>query len=187
MSAPDAPGRFSTLSLERVAGSILLAGFALLIWVVALFAIQDPAQPAVQTVALSVTLLGLVVFAVALNRRRESPIAWLGVVAFALGSASGIAGGWIGASTGEYSLGMEVVYTVLACLAMAAFGWSILETKALPSAIGWFAIGYAVIDGFLYLARILIPPLAPNLIQLIFGLALVWPWRHGAAADPPVG
>ena len=79
----------------------------------------------------------------------------------------------IGEGTGQYVFELERAYTVLACVTIALYGWSILRSKTLSSAIGWFAIAWAVLDGILYLARIFPAPLGPNLATVIFGAALV--------------
>jgi len=77
---------------------------------------------------------------------------------------------------------------VLGCVTIALYGWSILTSKALSSAIGWFAIVWAILDGTLYVGRIFQPPLGPNLATLVFGAALVVTARSsgtGAGAAPP--
>ena len=78
----------------------------------------------------------------------------------------------------------------LACVSIALYGWSILRTKALSYAIGWFAIGWALLDGFLYTSRVVTPPLAPNLATLAIGAALLWKARGfatGTGSAPAQG
>jgi hypothetical protein len=39
---------------------------------------------------------------------------------------------------------------------------TIIRSKALSSAVGWFAIAWAILDGILYVARILLDPRDDN-------------------------
>jgi uncharacterized membrane protein HdeD (DUF308 family) len=170
--------------LDRAAGWILLGASAFLIWGVLLYgAGEEDAKIVVIAVGLAVTLLGLVVFEEALRQRGEWLLSLIGCFAFAIGSTFWITRDIVGQSTGLYVFGFERNYTLLACLTIALFGWSILRTRAVPIAVGWLAIAWGIVDGFLYVARIFNPPLGPNLAILIFGLALVWSGRDRA----PVG
>lgn len=87
----------------------------------------------------------------------------------------------IGEGTGQYVFELERAYTVLACVTIALYGWSILRSKTLSSAIGWFAIAWAILDGILYLARIFPAPLGPNLATVIFGPPS---WRQRGDRSP---
>ena len=76
---------------------------------------------------------------------------------------------------------LERNYVVLACFALAAYGWAILRTEVLPRWLGWAAIGWNVVWALLYLSRIVEAPLGPNLITLLFGLLLL---RRPAIQSP---
>ena len=168
--APIAP---APIPMERVAGWILLGGFAALIPAVLLFLAGSPWKPAVLAFGLVVSLFGLIAFEEALRDRGERLLPRFGTAAFAIGTISFIAHDALGQGTGHYTFELERVYTVLACVAIALFGWSSLRSKALSSAIGWVAIAWAFLDGYLYVSRTFIPPLGPNLALLMFGAALV--------------
>ena len=159
-----------------MAGWLPLAGFALLVWSAYLFSTGGDNSAAL-ALGLLVTLAGLIAFAAALGSRGETDYPRAGVVLFAIASLSFIVGGQIGRSTGQFPFMMEWVYTVLACVTMVLFGWSIVRSRAVPSAVGWFAIVLGVLFGVLFVTRIVIPPLGPNLVNLVFGLALVLPRR----------
>src|SRR4029453_418306 len=103
---------------------------------------------------LLVTLFGLIAFEEALRERGERLLPRFGSVAFAIGSTCFIAADALNEGTGQFVYELERVYTVLACVTVALYGSSILRSKALSSAIGWFAIAWAIFDGVLYLGRI---------------------------------
>jgi hypothetical protein len=160
--------------LDRAAGWILLGASALLVWGVLLYGAGEETQKiAVIAVGLAVTLFRLVAFEEALRQRGEWLLPLIGCFTFAVGSTCWITRDLIGRSTGLYIFGLERAYVLLTCLTIALFGWSILRTRSLPIAIGWFAIAWAILDAYLYVPP-RFPPLAPNLAILIFGLVLAW-------------
>jgi hypothetical protein len=176
--------------LERASGWTLLGASALLIYGLVLYVSgQETQKVPVIAAALTVTLFGLVAFEEALRQRGEWLLPLIGCFAFAVGSTCWIARDLIGQDTGLYIGGLERAYVLLVCLAIALFGWSILRTTALPIAIGWLAIAWAILDAYLY-APWRFPPLAPNLAILILGLVLVWPRGRAGGngrARPPGG
>jgi len=107
-----------------VAGSILLGGFALLIYAVMLYGAGDEEMKApVLGAGLLVTLFGLTAFEEVLRERGERLLPRFGSVSFAIAAAFFVA--------------------------IALYGWSILRSKALSTAIGWFAMAWAVFDGYM--------------------------------------
>jgi hypothetical protein len=173
MAAPIEPSSPSTAELERIAGVTLLAAMAVLAFAVLLYLSDSPWKPAVLGVGLLVTLFGLIAFEEALRDRGERLLPRFGTIAFAIGSTAFVFHDVLGADSGHYVTDLERVYTVLACTAVALFGWSILRSRALPAGVGWFAVAWGIAFGVLYLARISTPPLGPNVAAFVFGVALV--------------
>ena len=166
--------------LERTAGWVLLAGSAFLVVAAVLFGAIEagdewlaPWQSAALVIGLVVTLFGLIAFEEALGANGERLLPRFGTVAFAIGTTSFVVADALGQATGQFTFELERVYTLLACAAIGLFGWSIVRSRSLAAAVGWFAIAWAVIDGALYLARILQAPLGPNIVTLLFGVALI--------------
>jgi hypothetical protein len=163
-----------------VAGWVLLAGAALLIVAGILFSAGQAGndelgqwKPTALGFGLLLTLFGLIAFAEALRERGEWLLPRFGSAAFAIGATCFIVADALNQGTGRYVYELERVYVVLACVTIALFGWSTLRSKALPSAVGWFAIAWAGLDGILYVARIIEAPLGPNVATLVFGAALL--------------
>lgn len=152
------------LGERRVAGSLLVTGFAMLVVAAVLYG--DGAYPAghawqsnALTVGLVLTLLGLTALQVVLTDSGDRLLARLGTIAYLGG--------------GRFIYELERDYVVLACLAIAAFGGAILRTQILPRWVGGIAVVWAVVWTVLYLDRIFEAPLAPNLITGLFGLVLL--------------
>jgi hypothetical protein len=166
------------LGERRVAGSLLVTGFAML--VVAAFLYGEGAYPAghawqsnALTVGLVLTLLGLAAFHVVLADAGDRLLARLGMVAYLVGVVLWIVGDAIELAGGRFIFELERNYVVLACLAIAAFGGAILRTRILPRWVGGVAVVWAIVWTVLYLARIGEAPLGPNLIPALFGLELL--------------
>ena len=171
-------GQPTLLGERRVAGSLLVTGFAVL--VVAAFLYGDGAYPAghawqsnALTVGLVLTLLGLTAFQVVLTDSGDRLLARLGTVAYLVGVVLWIVDDAIDLAGGRFIFELERDYVVLACLAIAAFGGAILRTRILPRWVGGIAVVWAIVWTILYLARIGDAPLAPNLIPALFGLELL--------------
>jgi hypothetical protein len=185
-ASPSSASDPATVQLDRVAGSVLLGGSALLIYGIFLYVGgEEDSKVTVIGASLLVTLFGLIAFEEALRDRGERLLPRFGSIAFAIGSTFWIARDTIGQGTGLYVFELERAYTVLICLSIALFGWSILRTKALPLAVGWLAIAWGLLDAYLYVARISTPPLAPNLMTLVLGAALVASAMRSSRARPP--
>ncbi len=171
-------GPVTLLGERRVAGSLLVAGFAML--AVAALLYGDGSYPAGHawqsnslTVGLVLTLLGLAAFQVVLTDAGDRLLARLGTVAYLVGVVLWIVGDAIELAGGRFIFELERDYVLLACLAIAAFGAAILRTRILPRWVGGIAVAWAVVWTVLYLARIGEAPLAPNLISALFGVELL--------------
>jgi hypothetical protein len=163
---------------RRVAGSLLLTGFAILVVAAVLYGFGAyPAGHAWQsnalTVGLVLTLLGLTAFQVMLTESGDRLLARLGTVAFLVGVVLWIVDDAIDLARGEFIFELERDYVLLACLAIAAFGGAILVTRSLPRWVGGAAVAWAVVWAVLYLDRIAKAPLGPNLVTGLFGLELL--------------
>jgi hypothetical protein len=173
--AMDPPTR---LGERRVAGYLLVTGFAVL--VVAAFLYGNGAYPAghawqsdALTVGLVLTLLGLTAFQVVLTASGDRLLARLGTIAYLVGVVLFIVDDAIDLAGKGFIFELERDYVVLACLAIAAFGAAILRTRILPRWLGGVAVVWAVVWTVLYLSRISEAPLGPNLIPALFGLVLL--------------
>jgi hypothetical protein len=166
------------LEERRVAGSLLVTGFAILIVAGVLYG--DGSYPAghawqsnALTVGLVLTLLGLTAFQVVLTDSGDRLLARLGTIAYLVGVVLWIVDDALDLAGGQFISELERDYVVLACLAIAAFGGAILRTRILPRWVGGVAVVWAVVWTVLYLDRIGEAPLGPNLIPGLFGLELL--------------
>jgi peptidoglycan/LPS O-acetylase OafA/YrhL len=131
------------LEERRVAGSLLVTGFAILVVAGVLYgAGAYPAGHAWQsnalTVGLVLTLLGLTAFQVVLTESGDRLLARLGTIAYLVGVVLWIVDDALDLAGGRFISELERDYVVLACLAIAAFGGAILRTRILPRwSAGW--------------------------------------------------
>ena len=174
------------LEERRVAGSLLVTGFSIL--VVAAFLYGYGAYPAghawqsnALTVGLVLTLLGLAAFQVVLSESGDRLLARLGTIAYLVGVVVWLVDDALDLAGAGFIFELERDYVVLACLAIAAFGGAILRTQILPRWVGGAAVAWAVVWAVLYLGRIGKAPLGPNLITGLFGLELL---VHRSKAGP---
>jgi len=174
------------LEERRVAGSLLVTGFSIL--VVAAFLYGYGAYPAghawqsnALTVGLVLTLLGLAAFQVVLSESGDRLLARLGTIAYLVGVVVWLVDDALDLAGAGFIFELERDYVVLACLAIAAFGGAILRTQILPRWVGRAAVAWAVVWAVLYLGRIGKAPLGPNLITGLFGLELL---VHRSKAGP---
>jgi len=165
------------LQERRVAGSLLVTGFAILVVAAVLYG--DGAYPAghawqsnALTVGLVLTLLGLTAFQVVLTGSGDRQLARLGTIAYLVGVVLWIVDDALDLAGGQFIFELERDYVVLACLAIGAFGGAILRTQILPRWLGAMAVAWALVWAVLYLVRMGKAPLGPNLIPAIFGLEL---------------
>jgi hypothetical protein len=172
--------------LRRVAGSLLCAGFALMVPGVA-FAVSsqtgtDAVPPTFAAYAggilligtVSLTLTGLIAFDALLWSSGDRALSSAATAAYAVAATA-----WVIATGRAFALHvwtheLEVVFIVASALAMVAFGVSVLRTSAISRRTGWLAIGWSIgalivfalpYEGF--------PPLVTQLVPLTFGVALL--------------
>ena len=165
---------------RRLAGSLLLLGFALLLLAGILFglgaerslALQQP-QSIALAAGLVITLLGLVAFEFVFEEGIERVLARLGTIAFLVGAVLFMVGDGIALSGGQFVFEFERDYVVLACAAIALVGAAIVRAAVLRVWVGWMAIAWGIVFAALYLARLVEAPLGPNLMTGLFGLFLL--------------
>ncbi len=159
---------------RRVAGFLLIVGFALLMVTAALFVTSSSAgwQNTALTSGLVVTSFGLAVLELVVRDAGDRVLGRLGTIAFLVGSILWIVADTLALSGVPWVFENEKDYVVLACFAVAAFGWAFLRTEALPRWLGWTSIGWAVSWVALYLSRVVTAPLGINLMTFLFGLLL---------------
>ena len=165
---------------RRTAGFLLVLGFGFLMVAAVLFGAGGPDRPALPEwqgaalgLGLVVTLFGLATLELTVRDAGERVLGRLGTIAFLLGCISWIVADAFALGGLPWVFELERNYVVLACFALAAFGWAILRTEVLPRWLGWAAIGWSVVWAVLYLSRIVEAPLGLNLITFLFGLMLL--------------
>jgi hypothetical protein len=171
-------GAPTLLKERRVAGSLLVTGFVILVVAAGLYGTGTyPAgrswQSNALTAGLLLTLLGLRAFQVLLTESGDGLLARLGTTAYLVGVVLWIVDDALELAGGGFIFELERDYVVLACLAIAAFGGAVLRTRVLPRWVGGAAVVWAVVWVVLYLDRIGKAPLGPNLITGLFGLDLL--------------
>lgn len=165
---------------RRTAGFLLVLGFGFLMVAAVLFGAGGPGGPALPEwqsralgLGLVVTLFGLATLELIVRDAGERVLGRLGTIAFLLGCISWIVADALALAGQPWVFELEQNYVVLACFALAAYGWAILRTEVLPPLLGWTAIGWSAVWAVLYLSRIVEAPLGPNLITFLFGLSLL--------------
>lgn len=68
---------------------------------------------------------------------------------------------------------LGVIYTVLAFLALGAYGGAVLSTRALPQWMGWFALVYSLAGLGLFAYTHDVPPLLHYLLPIVIGILLL--------------
>ena len=180
--------RPTTVGEQRVAGSLLVIGFAFLVLAAFLYGFAtypwgETWQHNVLSIGLVLTLFGLSVFQLVLIDAGDRLLARLGTIAFLVGVVMWLVGEAIALDSGRFIFEFERDYVVLACVAIAAFGGAVVKTTILPRWVGVTAMAWAVVWGILYLARVAEAPLGPNLITGLFGLELLVHRPDRSAAD----
>ncbi len=160
---------------RRVAGVLLIVGFGLLMVTAALFVTSSSAgwQNTALTSGLVVTLFGLAILELVVRDAGDRVLGRVGTIAFLVGSILWIVTDTLALRGVPWVYENERNYVVLACFAVAAFGWACLRTRVLPRWLGWVSIGWALGWLALYLGRVVTAPLGINLMTLLFGLVLL--------------
>ena len=178
--------RSTGLSNRRSSGALLVGGFALLIPGV-VFAVSSQtgssyvppsfsarAGAILLSAGLALTFLGLLGFDRVLWDAGDRVLSGMGTVAYALAVVSWLFATERGLVAHEWPYGFEVGYIVAAHLSMLAFAAAVIRTGAIPRWIGWLAAAWAAGGLILFaLPREGFPPLFPQFVPLLFGVALL--------------
>jgi hypothetical protein len=164
---------------------VFLAGCAAAMAGALLFAASESqgtvaASPAARAssllVALAVilTLLGLVVFDSILSRSGRRLLPAAATSAYAVATLSWVIAEIHGLALHERRYGLEQIYVVGAGLSMLAIGASVVWTGVIPRWTGWAAVGWSA-AGLIQFVRPheIYPPLVPQVVPLLFGIALL--------------
>lgn len=135
--------------------------------------------------AMSFTLIGLVAFDLVLWRAGDRVLSGLGTGAYVAAMASWAIATGRALAVHEWTYDLEVVFIVGAGFAMLAFGASVIRTRAIPRWVGWIAMGWSA-GGLLLFAMPHqgYPPLVPQLIPPLFGVALLRAARRTSSRTP---
>lgn len=171
---------------RRTAGTLLLAGFAALVAGIAFFlaaggveadnpvASFERAKSILLIVAVSFTLLGLLAFDSVLWKGGNRLLSGLGTAAYAIAAVSWVVAEWRILAHHTWTAGLEVAFIVAAGGSMLAFGAAVVRTRAIARWVGWLAIAWSA--GWLILFAMPhegYPPMAPQLVPLLFGVGLL--------------
>jgi hypothetical protein len=183
-------GPIAVFSDGRLVGALLVVGFLVLAVGVGLYGAGDASSEVLISAGHVLTLIGLGWLATILRSAGDRGLGLLGLVAFDFATALWVVDSAIWYSGQSWVFELELGYVLLACLANAAFGAAVLRTGILPAWVGWAAIVWGVTWAVLYPPRVVLPPLGPTLIPLLFGVFLLSRWytppqlRAPTAAPP---
>ncbi len=168
------------LSIRRTSGALLGAGFVALVAGIAFFVaaggleadvyvtFSARAKSSLLIAAVSLTLFGLVAFDRVLWKAGDRVLSGLGTGAYVVASLSWVVAEGRALALHEWTYGLEAVFIVAAGVSMLTFGAAVIRTGAIPRWTGWVAVGWSAI----WLIRFS-PPMAPQLVPLLFGVALL--------------
>ncbi|MCB9437343.1 MAG: hypothetical protein H6673_10185 [Anaerolineales bacterium] len=157
-------------------GGILYTGRAIWTWPIA----QTPRyllwERGFVILALLATVLGLVLLEDLLQQAGDSGVARLGVVMYGLGAAVVVIAETSFLGTHEWAYPQVVFYVVIAFLAQALLGVSLLQTELVADWVGWITIIWNL--GWLIMLLILSPrdiyfPVLHHMAPLIIGITLL--------------
>lgn len=166
----------------QLAGTLLVGGFLALALGVGAYRTGAGLGHWLISAAIVLTLVGLGQLTRILWHADDRRLGPLGLIAFAVATALWVANIGIEYGGKPWVFELELGYVLFACLSIAAYGAALLLTGILPRWAGWVAIGWGVTWAVLYPPRVLLPPLGPNLIPLVFGVLLLTRWYA-----PPTG
>lgn len=123
---------------------------------------------------MSLTLLGLVAFGSVLWKAGDRFLSGLGTAAYIAAAVSWVVATGRALALREWTYDLEVVFIVAAGFSMLAFGAAVIRTRALPRWVGWLATGWSAGGLILFaMPHEGYPPLIPQLLPLLFGVALL--------------
>jgi len=171
---------------RRVAGSLLVLGFASLFVAGLLYTLTSAGSAdlgATKVTALEIgfalTAFGLAAFEFTLAETVARILARVGTIAFVAGAILWTVAEVINLDQGTFISHLERDYVMLACIAGAAIGGIAFRT-GMPRWFGWMSVIWAVGDAILYLLGIFPAPLGPNLVMFVLGVLLLRQRAAGA-------
>lgn len=157
-------------------GGILYTGRAIWKWPTAQTARYLYWERGFVIAAVVATILGLALLEELLNRAGDAGLARIGMFTYLFAATVVVVAETNFASSRQWVYSQVVLYVVLAFLAQAAFGVSLLQTGLLAKWVGWFTIIWNV--GWLVALPIVSPrdiyyPALHHFAPLIIGIALL--------------
>jgi hypothetical protein len=170
-----------TVNERRLSGAGLVLGFVFILAGALSFTADegriDPAFAALPkgnllSLGMVATALGLALLESQLRDAGERVLSRAGLVAFLFAAGLWLVAEAISMDGGSWVYPLERDYVLLSCFSMACYGGALLRTRLLSRWIGWFGVAWGVI--WLGVALLtFIPPLTPNLVPLVVGIALL--------------
>jgi hypothetical protein len=176
-------------SIERAAGSFLVLGFAANLAGVLMFFIRGgtsggvPPSPAYFVwersflmAAVVLTAIGFVLLEGHLQNTDGRILARTGATAYLFAGVFVVAAEALNLNPGQNTYALIVIYVVLALLAQATMGGSLLQAGLLPAWIGWVTIIWNI--AWLVVLPVTSPrdiyyPILHHLMPLLIGIALL--------------
>jgi hypothetical protein len=176
-------------SIERAAGSFLVLGFAANLAGVLMFLIRGGTSGGVPPshahlvwersflmAAVVLTAIGLVLLDGHLQNTDGRVLARAGATAYLFGGILVVAAEALNLNPGQNTYALIVIYVVLALLAQATMGGSLLQAGLLPAWIGWVTILWNI--AWLAVLPVTSPrdiyfPVLHHVMPLVIGIALL--------------
>jgi len=127
-----------------------------------------------QIAAVCFTLFGLIAFHRLLKKAGDRVLSGLGTAAYAAAAVSWVLATGRSLALHEWTYDLEVVFIVAAGFSMLAFGAAVIGAGAISRWVGWLAVGWSA-GGLISFAVPYegYPPLFPQWVPLLFGIALL--------------
>ncbi len=176
-------------SIERATGSFLVLGFVTLLVGVLMFlsrgGLRGGAPPSQAyfvwersflMAAVALTAIGLVLLEGHLQNTDGGILARTGATVYLFGGILVVAAEALNLNPGQNTYALIVIYVVLALLAQATMGGSLLQAGLLPAWIGWVTIIWNI--AWLVVLPVTSPrdiyyPILHHLMPLLIGIALL--------------
>ncbi len=157
-------------------GGVLFTGRAFLKWQIDESSSHLIWERGLVIAAVLATVLGLALLEDMLRAEGESVLSWLGMVAYLFGAVVVVAAETAYLGKRDWIYPQIALYVVLAFLAQAAFGASLLQTGLVPAWAGWATIIWNL--GWLLVMIVVRPgdiyyPVLHHLAPLLIGIALL--------------